>query len=205
MKKTIAVLLAIFTVPAIAGSLTISSLPTESEEPNPVCRDTNGKLTNCTANTGVERKYLAPIVVDGDSEELGTLIGFDDTYWTILSNKDYFFQLYYDGTLRWFTDAYYELADCQGNAYAREGHRGRVLYLYPYDNGSPFRYVAKDAVEADTAYLSKFNSGGFSCVNEDSSTSLIPLGINDLEVTGVADKGIWGVSEYAKPLVLQRP
>ena len=102
-------------------------------------------------------------------------------------------------------DAYYELADCQGNAYAREGHRGRVLYLYPYDNGSPFRYVAKDAVEADTAYLSKFNSGGFSCVNEDSITSLIPLGINDLEVTGVADKGIWGVSEYAKPLVLQRP
>lgn len=49
MKFMPVIALALFSVSqvvAVAGGMVIQNLPNEPDDPNPVCRDTNGKLAN---------------------------------------------------------------------------------------------------------------------------------------------------------------
>ena len=213
MKTFCLLISAVFSGTVIAaGEFTIQSLPSAPEEANPVCRDVNGKLANCSPTAGVDVKYLASVAVDGDGIELGTVIDFEPQEMTIYSSKGYVFDLNADGKLAFEEKAEFSGLDCTGNRYFEEPsfsrlfHNGRVFdYSYEVPVAQPY-YVPKDSV-VESVELNSSYDYYFGCSNY-GSPEIKPVRRaypNNPDITGVANKGTYYGAPYTLPINLERP
>ena len=191
-----------------AGGLTIQSLPSEPEEPYPVCRDVNGKLGNCTLTAGVDIKYLAPIVVDGDGIELGTLVGMQSGHnYSVLSLNNYLVDISVrDGTVNgiYSVDLFFDAPSCTGNVYADDFRRGTVFIGGSFDHSYPLYYVPRDEVKEMVQIVSMWNTGFAECFSYSAEQEKVPVSLNSPGITGVANKGAPS-NPYTLPIMLNRP
>lgn len=208
MKIFLAIALTIFVSQTIiADGITIQNLPNAPESPNPVCRDDQGKLSNCTSTAGVSWQYLSPAAVDANNEIIGTVVDLKDGY--VFSRESYIGRLdRQTGTLWiWGNPApYFTLPDCQGEPYLNSDYL--VGNVFPFYNTiSKLYYVDKNEVESSVDIKSHYSQTidyNYECVNTiERIDHMYHMRENDPQVTGFTHGS--SNDPYAPPIKLLRP
>lgn len=202
--KLLPLILAFASSQAIAaGGLTISNLPNESEETNPVCRDANGKLTNCTPNAGNDRVFLAPVAVDGNGHLIGTYLGSMYPNIEIVSSKNYRTTINeFDGTIKEHGGSFlYLTLDCTGE-------------VYHFDSQPPLRYSVYrvndeyyfSAEIVEITFFSNINPPDTICNPNPPGSTVFAAEVfpNDALITGLQNKGT-PTDPYPLTIRLTRP
>lgn len=216
MKKLLVLLFFLFPSQVFsAAGMTIQSLPSEPEEPNPVCRNASGTLANCTPTAGVASKHLMPNITDYNGVTLGTLVAASNIEvpedpqhayryhrkLDVLSNTGYLFTVdQLIGTIYSLRlSIYFTSKDCTGTPHI-SFLGGRVFGLSWVNDGGVF-YLPKTVkpFPPPTTIYSSSDEDEFGievCTQHTSplALSVYPALPNDPAITGVTypDKGYEG-------------
>jgi len=158
-----------------------------------------------TANETAIAAMTTPVLVDGSSTVIGTLLGTDSSvkYWVILNTQNYLVRLRADGFPAWEV-VYFTGSGCTGTPYlyiTTSGSASSRDSNYVYAKRG---YVFTDSLDANIYYIapnsgvttithnSRYLTSG--CQNTTATIDAVQAAINVPGVTGVPDSGYGPVS-----------
>lgn len=143
---------------------------------------------------------VAPLVFDGNDNEIGQLISIGENLWTFLTiNQFGYIQniSFRDGTSSNGV-LVYESTDCSGTPYSIDTFGGHVQTIYDAVGTPSLYYVDKSAVPVTSFSTGSLIFDGECFVQGGTGSTVWPVSINDPAITGVS------TGTYALPIRIER-